>query len=153
MKKLIVDGNSIVNRAFYGIRMLTNADGMYTNAIYGFLNILFKYLDGEKPDGLCVAFDLSAPTFRHKQFDAYKANRKGMPEELKQQMPVLKEVLAAMNVKMLSLEGYEADDIIGTVSRKCDEDGIRCIILTGDKDGCSLLGQHRYKACYHKKGQ
>ncbi len=154
MKKLmIVDGNSIVNRAFYGIRMLTNADGMYTNAIYGFLNILFKYLDGEKPDGLCVAFDLSAPTFRHKQFDAYKANRKGMPEELKQQMPVLKEVLAAMNVKMLSLEGYEADDIIGTVSRKCDEDGIRCVILTGDKDDLQLASDNTViKLVTTKKG-
>ena len=150
---MIVDGNSIVNRAFYGIRMLTNADGMYTNAIYGFLNILFKYLDGEKPDGLCVAFDLSAPTFRHKQFDAYKANRKGMPEELKQQMPVLKEVLAAMNVKMLSLEGYEADDIIGTVSRKCDEDGIRCIILTGDKDDLQLASDNTViKLVTTKKG-
>lgn len=141
-KLMILDGNSIVNRAFYGIRLLTNSEGLYTNAIYGFLNILFKYIDEEKPDGLCVAFDLSAPTFRHKQYDKYKANRKGMPDELRQQMPVLKEVLAAMNIEMLSLEGYEADDIIGTVSKACENKSIKCVILTGDRDDLQLAGDN-----------
>ncbi len=137
-KLMILDGNSIVNRAFYGIRLLTNSEGLYTNAVYGFLNILFKYLEEEKPDGLSVAFDLSAPTFRHKQYDKYKANRKGMPEELRQQMPLLKEVLSAMNITMLSKEGYEADDIIGTVAKKCDSQNIKCVILTGDRDDLQL---------------
>jgi len=141
-KLMILDGNSIVNRAFYGIRLLTNSEGLYTNAIYGFLNILFKYIDEEKPDGLCVAFDLSAPTFRHKQYDKYKANRKGMPDELRQQMPMLKEVLAAMNIEMLSLEGYEADDIIGTVSKTCEDKSIKCVILTGDRDDLQLAGNN-----------
>ncbi len=142
MKKLmIIDGNSIVNRAFYGIRLLTNSEGLYTNAVYGFLNIMFRYLDTFKPTHLCVAFDVHAPTFRHKQYDGYKAKRKGMPEELKQQMPLLKEVLAAMNIPMLELEGYEADDIIGTVSRMCEEQGVECNILTGDKDDLQLASQ------------
>ncbi len=142
MKKLmIIDGNSIVNRAFYGIRLLTNSEGLYTNAVYGFLNIMFKYLDAFNPTHLCVAFDVHAPTFRHKQYNAYKANRKGMPEELRQQMPLLKEVLSAMNIPMLELEGYEADDIIGTVSRICEEQDVECNILTGDKDDLQLASQ------------
>ncbi|MDD3766809.1 MAG: DNA polymerase I [Eubacteriales bacterium] len=137
-KLMIIDGNSIVNRAFYGIRLLTNSEGLYTNAIYGFLNILFKYLEEENPDYLTVAFDLPGPTFRHEQFKEYKANRKGMPDELAQQMPILKEVLSAMNIDMLSLEGYEADDIIGTVSTICENENKGCIILTGDKDDLQL---------------
>ncbi|MCK9478046.1 MAG: DNA polymerase I [Firmicutes bacterium] len=137
-KLMILDGNSIVNRAFYGIRLLTNSEGLYTNAVYGFLNILFKYMDEEKPDYLCVAFDLPAPTFRHVQYKEYKAQRKPMPEELAVQIPVLKEVLSAMRVNMLSLEGYEADDIIGTVARHCEEGDINCVILTGDRDGLQL---------------
>jgi len=140
-KLMIIDGNSIVNRAFYGIRLLTNSEGLYTNAVYGFLNIMFRYLDAFNPTHLCVAFDVHAPTFRHKQFDGYKANRKGMPEELRQQMPLLKEVLAAMNIPMLEMAGYEADDIIGTVSRVCEEQGIECNILTGDKDDLQLASQ------------
>jgi len=139
MKKLmILDGNSIVNRAFYGIRLLTNSEGTYTNAVYGFINILLKYLDEEKPDFLCVAFDESAPTFRHLQFENYKAGRKGMPDELRQQMPILKDVLSAMNISMISAEGYEADDIIGTVSAYCLNASTECVILTGDKDNLQL---------------
>ena len=112
MKKLLIlDGNSIVNRAFYGVSLLSTGDGLYTNAIYGFLNILLKYTQSENPDYTVIAFDLKAPTFRHKKYDGYKANRKGMPEELHVQMPVLKEVLAAMNIACISLEGYEADDL------------------------------------------
>ena len=139
---MILDGNSIVNRAFYGIRLLTNKDGIYTNAIYGFLNILFKYISEENPTHLCVAFDVHAPTFRHKAFSEYKAQRKGMPDELRQQMPILKEILLAMNITMLELEGYEADDIIGTVSRICDENSIICNILTGDKDDLQLASKN-----------
>ncbi len=137
-KLMVLDGNSIVNRAFYGIRLLTNNEGLYTNAVYGFLNILLKYMEEEKPDGLLVAFDLHAPTFRHLQYDTYKANRKGMPDELRQQMPLLKEVLSAMNITMISKEGFEADDLIGTVSEICGEQGVKCVILTGDKDDLQL---------------
>lgn len=141
-KLLILDGNSIVNRAFYGIRLLTNKDGIYTNAIYGFLNILFKYITEENPTHLCVAFDVHAPTFRHEAYPEYKAQRKGMPDELKQQMPILKEILSAMNITMLELAGYEADDIIGTVSKICDDNNIICNILTGDKDDLQLASKN-----------
>lgn len=139
---MILDGNSIVNRAFYGIRLLTNKEGIYTNAVYGFLNILFKYIAEENPTHICVAFDVHAPTFRHKAYSEYKSQRKGMPEELRQQMPLLKEILYAMNIKMLELEGYEADDIIGTVSKICDENNIICNILTGDKDDLQLASKN-----------
>jgi len=135
---LIIDGNSIVNRAFYGIKLLTNKFGLFTNGIYGFLKIMFKHIDDVKPDYICVAFDLKAPTFRHKMYKEYKAQRKGMPEELRVQMPVLKEVLQAMNIAIIEKEGYEADDIIGTISRICDEEKIKCHILTGDKDDLQL---------------
>lgn len=141
-KLMILDGNSIVNRAFYGIRLLTNKDGIYTNAIYGFLNILFKYISEEKPTHLCVAFDVHAPTFRHNAYTEYKAQRKGMPDELRQQMPLLKEILYAMNIKMFELAGYEADDIIGTVSRICDENDVICNILTGDRDDLQLASKN-----------
>ncbi len=135
---LIIDGNSIINRAFYGIRLLSNKHGLFTNAIYGFLKIMLKHIDVLKPDYICVAFDLKAPTFRHKMYDGYKAQRKGMPNELRMQMPVMKEVLSAMNIAALEKEGFEADDIIGTVSRMCDEEGIKCHILTGDRDDLQL---------------
>lgn len=139
MKKLlIIDGNSIINRAFYGIKLLTNKHGLYTNAIYGFLNIMFKHLDELMPDCVAVAFDLKKPTFRHKMYPQYKAQRKGMPAELAQQMPVMKEILDAMNITILEKEGYEADDIIGTVSRMCREQDVECYILTGDKDDLQL---------------
>ncbi len=135
---IIIDGNSIVNRAYYGVRPLSTKSGIPTNGIFGFMNIMLKYTDEYAPEYICVAFDLKAPTFRHKMYDQYKAQRKGMPDDLAEQMPHLKELLAAMNVKMLSLEGYEADDIIGTVSRMCDEINIKCGIVTGDKDDLQL---------------
>lgn len=143
MKNLIIiDGNSIVNRAYYGVRPLSTKTGIPTNAIFGFMNIMLKYIEEYKPDYLCVAFDLKAPTFRHKLYDQYKAQRKGMPEDLAEQMPHLKEVLSAMNILQLSLEGYEADDIIGTVSRICDENELRCNIVTGDKDDLQLASEN-----------
>ena len=134
---LIVDGNSILNRAYYGIRPLSAPDGTPTNAVYGFLNILLKYLE-ETPDYLGVAFDLKAPTFRHKMFDDYKAQRKPAPDDFIVQIPIMKEVLSAMDCKCIELEGYEADDIIGTVSKICDENDVSCSILTGDKDDLQL---------------
>ncbi len=137
-KFLIIDANSIINRAFYGIRLLTAKDGTYTNAVYGFLNIFYKFKEEIKPDYIAAAFDLKAPTFRHKMFDGYKATRKPMPEELVPQIPLLKEVLTALNIPILEKEGYEADDIIGTVSARCTEEGIACMILTGDKDDLQL---------------
>jgi len=143
MKNLIIiDGNSIVNRAYYGVRPLSTKTGIPTNAIFGFMNIMLKYIDEYKPDYLCVAFDLKAPTFRHKMYDLYKAQRKGMPDDLAEQMPHLKEILSAMNILQLSLEGYEADDIIGTVSRICDESELRCNIVTGDKDDLQLASSN-----------
>ncbi len=143
MKNLIIiDGNSIVNRAYYGVRPLSTKTGIPTNAIFGFMNIMLKYIDEYKPDYLCVAFDLKSPTFRHRMYDQYKAQRKGMPDDLAEQMPHLKEVLSAMNILQLSLEGYEADDIIGTVSRICDENELRCNIVTGDKDDLQLASEN-----------
>ena len=143
MKKLlIVDGNSIINRAFYGIRLLTNKSGVFTNGIYGFLNILFKNIDEIEPDYVCVAFDLKAPTFRHKMYDGYKAQRKPMPKELAMQMPILKDVLSALNITMYEKEGYEADDIIGTISRICDEKNVECFIVTGDRDDLQLASEN-----------
>lgn len=140
-KLLVVDGNSIVNRAFYGImgnKMLQTADGTYTNAVYGFLAILFKELDDVKPDYIAVAFDLKAPTARHKMYDGYKATRKGMPEELASQMPILKKVLRAMNIVIIEKEGYEADDVLGTLSRIGEENGLEVVLLTGDRDSFQL---------------
>ena len=118
LKLLVLDGNSIVNRAFYGVRLLSTREGLYTNAIFGFLNILQKLTGEEQPDALCVAFDRKAPTFRHLAYEGYKAKRHAMPEELAMQMPVLKEVLDAMNIPRYELDGWEADDLLGTVSRK-----------------------------------
>lgn len=139
MKLLILDGNSIVNRAFYGIRTLNAPDGTPTNGVYGFLAILHKLIDEENPDSVCVAFDLKAPTFRHKRYDGYKAQRKGMPEELAVQMPVLKQVLDAMGIMRLELEGYEADDLLGTAAKRCAASGWDCRIVTGDKDSFQLI--------------
>lgn len=139
MKKLLIlDANSIVNRGFYAVRPLTNKDGLNTNAIFGFLNIFFKYFDEIKPDYVAAAFDVSAPTFRHKMYDGYKATRHKMPDELREQIPVLKDVLSAMNIPILELAGYEADDIIGTVSRVCEEQEVNCCVLTGDRDDLQL---------------
>lgn len=138
MKILAIDGNSILNRAFYGIRALSTKDGRFTNGIYGFLTILVKLRDEVKPDGVAIAFDLKAPTFRHKMYDGYKANRHGMPPELAQQLPVLKELLVALGYKIISLEGYEADDILGTVAEMC-KDSNDCFIATGDRDSFQLV--------------
>ena len=139
MKKLLIlDSNSILNRAFYGVRYLSAKDGTPTNAIYGFLNILLKLIKEQEPDYICAAFDVKAPTFRHKQYEGYKAQRKPMPEGLAAQMPLAKDVLRAMSVTILEKEGYEADDIIGTVARLCEESEISCFIATGDKDDLQL---------------
>ena len=138
---LIIDGNSIMNRAFYGImssKMLTTPEGMYTNAIYGFLAILFKELEDLKPEYIAVAFDLKAPTHRHKMFDGYKATRHGMPEELAEQMPVIKEILKDMNITIIEKEGFEADDILGTMSKNAEDAGINTTILSGDRDTFQL---------------
>ena len=138
MKLLVLDGNSIVNRAFYGIKLLTTHDGSYTNAIYGFLNILAKLLADETPDEVAIAFDLKAPTFRHKMYDQYKGTRKGMPQELADQLPALKELLAALGFVMVSREGWEADDILGTLAAACTARGDECRIATGDRDSLQL---------------
>ena len=116
-KIMLIDGNSIANRAFFGVPMLTNAKGEYTNAVYGFFNILLKLVDEEKPEHIGVAFDLKAPTFRHLKYDNYKGTRKGMPDELRSQMPIIKELLESMGIKLYGIEGYEADDILGTLSK------------------------------------
>lgn len=142
MKILAIDGNSIMNRAFYGIRMLSNDKGMFTNAITGFMNIYKKVFSEISPDGVVCAFDLKAPTFRHKKVSSYKANRKGMPEELAVQMPYIKEILKAMGVKVLEIEGFEADDILGTVSKICDISCDSCFILTGDRDSLQLVSDN-----------
>lgn len=139
MKLMILDGNSIVNRAFYGVRALTAPDGTPTNAVYGFMTILQRIYEDVKPEAVCVSFDLKAPTFRHKAFDSYKAQRKGMPEELAVQMPILKEMLDKMGIRRYELEGYEADDILGTVGRICENRGWECVIVTGDKDSLQLI--------------
>ena len=142
MLLLALDGNSIVNRAFYGVRPLTTRDGFYTNAIYGFLNILQKLLDETKPEALCVTFDQKAPTFRHLAYEGYKGTRKPMPEELAMQMPVLRQVLEAMRIPYYELEGWEADDLLGTISRRCEAAGWECDIATGDKDSLQLITNH-----------
>ena len=138
-KLMVIDGNSIVNRSFYGVRPLTTRDGLYTNAVYGFVTTLQRLLDEEEPEALCVTFDRREPTFRHLEYEGYKAQRKGMPEELAQQMPVLKEVLDAMDIPRYELAGYEADDLIGTISRKCEASGWACVVVTGDKDSLQLV--------------
>lgn len=139
MKLLAIDGNSIVNRAFYGIKVLTTKTGQYTNGIYGFLNILQRLEKQVEPDGVVIAFDLKAPTFRHKMYRDYKGTRKGMPRELAEQMPILRELLPALGYKTVSAEGYEADDFLGTFSRICQEQGADCYIATGDRDSLQLV--------------
>lgn len=142
MKLMVIDGNSIVNRSFYGVRPLTTKDGLYTNAVYGFVTTLQRLMDEEAPEAVCVTFDRKEPTFRHLEYEGYKAQRKGMPEELAQQMPVLKDVLDAMNIPRYELAGYEADDLIGTISRKCESAGWDCVIVTGDRDSLQLVTEH-----------
>lgn len=133
-KIVLIDGHSILNRAFYGLPVLTNSEGLHTNAVYGFLNILFKVLEEEQAGYVAVAFDLKAPTFRHKMFDGYKGTRKPMPQELHEQVPLMKEMLQAMDVPVMELEGYEADDILGTVSRQMEKQGLEVTIVSGDRD-------------------
>lgn len=142
MKLMVLDGNSIINRSFYGIRPLTTRDGLYTHAVYGFLTTLQRLLDEEKPEGLCVTFDRREPTFRHEADADYKATRHAMPEELAVQMPVLKQVLDAMDIPRYELVGFEADDLIGTISRRCEAAGWDCVIVTGDKDSLQLVTEH-----------
>ena len=133
-KIVLLDGHSLLNRAFYGIPLLTNSAGVHTNAVYGFLNILFKILDEEQAQYLAVAFDLHAPTFRHKRYEAYKGTRHAMPDELREQVPLMKNMLTAMGVPLMMLEGYEADDLIGTISRKAEEQDLDVRIISGDRD-------------------
>ena len=142
MKLMVLDGNSVINRAYYGVRALTTKDGFFTNAIYGFLNILEKLRAEEQPDALCVAFDLKAPTFRHLQYDGYKATRHPMPDELAMQMPVMKDVLRAMQIPIFECEGWEADDVIGTIGKRCSHAGWNCVIVTGDRDSLQLIDEH-----------
>ena len=139
MNLMIIDGNSIVNRAFYGVRALNAPDGTPTNAVYGFVAIFQRIYDEVKPDAVCVSFDLKEPTFRHKAYDGYKAQRKPMPDELAVQMPLLKDVLDAMGIRRYELAGYEADDILGAFSRTCENDGWTCTVVTGDKDSLQLI--------------
>ena len=139
MKLLAIDGNSILNRAFYGIKLLTNKKGQFTNAIFGFMNIYLRNIGDIKPDAVAVAFDLRSPTFRHKAVSYYKANRKGMPPELAEQLPRVKELLGLMGVKVVECEGYEADDILGTLSKLCSDSGNECFVLTGDRDSLQLI--------------
>ncbi len=142
MKVLAIDGNSIINRAYYGIRILSTIEGIFTNAIYGFTNILFKLIDENNPDMILVAFDLKAPTFRHKMYSEYKAGRKPMPEELRSQIPIMKDLLRAFGCGVLELEGYEADDILGTIAKKANEKGDSCVIATGDRDSLQLVSEN-----------
>ena len=154
MKLLILDGNSVINRAYFGVRPLTTRDGLYTHAIYGFLNILERMEKEEQPDAVCVAFDLHGPTFRHEKYDGYKATRHAMPEELAQQMPVMKQVLTAMNIPIYECQGWEADDVIGTVGRICGENDWDCVIVTGDRDSLQLIDDHvSVKLVISKPGQ
>lgn len=142
MKLLVLDGNSILNRAFYGVKLLSTKNGFYTNAIYGFLNILSKLKEEITPDAVAIAFDMKSPTFRHKCYDGYKAKRKGMPEELYMQFPVLKELLSHLGYKLVEKEGFEADDILGTLAQSCTNSGNTCIIATGDKDSLQLVNKN-----------
>ena len=154
MKLLILDGNSVINRAYFGVRPLTTREGLYTHAIYGFLNILEKAEKEEQPDAICVSFDLHGPTFRHLQYDGYKATRHGMPEELAMQMPVMKDVLRAMNIPIYECQGWEADDVIGTVGRICSNNGWECVVVTGDRDSLQLIDENVHvKLVLSKAGQ
>ena len=133
-KLVLIDGHSILNRAFYGVPDLTNSQGLHTNAVYGFLNILFKILEEEKPDFLAVAFDVKAPTFRHEIYKEYKGTRKPMPKELHEQVPVMKEVLSAMGIRTLEQPGLEADDILGTLAKRAQKEGVDVALVSGDRD-------------------
>ncbi len=133
-KVVLIDGHSILNRAFYGVPPLTNADGIPTNAVYGFLNILLKVLEEEAPQYLCVAFDVKDPTFRHIKYPEYKGTRKGMPQELHEQVPIVKEVLKSMGIHIMEQPGFEADDILGTIATRAEEEGMEVSLVSGDRD-------------------
>ena len=152
MKLLILDGNSVINRAYFGVKPLTNREGLYTHAIYGFLNILEKMEKEEQPDAVCVSFDLHGPTFRHLRYDGYKATRHGMPEELAMQMPVMKDVLRAMRIPIYECQGWEADDVIGTVGRICSNNGWECVVVTGDRDSLQLIDENVHVKLVVTKG-
>ena len=141
-KMVLIDGHSILNRAFYGVPDLSNAQGLHTNAVYGFLNIMFKILEEEKPEFLAVAFDVHAPTFRHELYKEYKGTRKPMPEELREQVPVIKEVLKAMGVCTVEKAGLEADDILGTLAKKGEKDGMEVALVSGDRDLLQIASNH-----------
>ncbi len=141
-KLVLIDGHSILNRAFYGVPDLSNAEGLHTNAIYGFLNIMFKILEEEKPEYLAVAFDVHAPTFRHKMYEAYKGTRKPMPEELREQVPVMKEILKAMHITIMEQAGLEADDILGTLAKKAEQAGLEVSLVSGDRDLLQIATDH-----------
>ena len=154
MKLLILDGNSVINRAYFGVKPLTTRDGLYTHAIYGFLNILERMEKEEQPEAVCVAFDLHGPTFRHLKYEGYKATRHAMPEELVQQMPIMKDVLRAMNIPIYECQGWEADDVIGTVGKICSQQDWECVIVTGDRDSLQLIdGNVHVKLVISKPGQ
>ena len=154
MKLLILDGNSVINRAFFGVKPLTTREGLYTHAIFGFLNILERMEKEEQPDAVAVAFDLHGPTFRHLRYDGYKATRHAMPEELAQQMPYTKEILRAMNIPIYECQGWEADDVIGTVGRICSNNAWQCVIVTGDRDSLQLIDDYvNVKLIISKPGQ
>ena len=154
MKLMILDGNSVINRAYFGVKPLTNRDGLFTHAIYGFLNILERMEKEEQPDAVCVSFDLHGPTFRHLKYDGYKATRHGMPEELAMQMPVMKDVLRAMNIPIYECQGWEADDVIGTVGKICSNNGWECVVVTGDRDSLQLIDENVHiKLVLTKGGQ
>lgn len=138
-KLVLIDGHSILNRAFYGVPDLSNAEGLHTNAIYGFLNIMFKILEEEKPEYLAVAFDVHAPTFRHKMYEAYKGTRKPMPEELREQVPVMKEILKAMHITIMEQAGLEADDILGTLAKKAEQAGLEVSLVSLGTEICCRL--------------
>lgn len=154
MKLLILDGNSVINRAYFGVKPLTTREGLYTHAVFGFLNILERMEKEEQPDAVAVAFDLHGPTFRHLRYDGYKATRHGMPEELAQQMPVMKDVLRAMNIPIYECQGWEADDVIGTVGKICSNNHWQCVIVTGDRDSLQLIDENvKVKLVITKAGQ
>ena len=141
-KLALIEGHSILNRAFYGVPDLRNAEGLHTNAIYGFLNIMFKILEEEKPEYLAVAFDVHAPTFRHKMYEAYKGTRKPMPEELREQVPVMKENLKSMHITIMEQAGLEADDILGTLAKKAEQAGLEVSLVSGDRDLLQIATDH-----------
>ena len=154
MKLMILDGNSVINRAFFGVKPRTTKEGLFTHAIYGFLNILDRMEKEEQPDAVCVSFDLHGPTFRHLKYDGYKATRHGMPDELRQQMPIMKDVLRAMNIPIYECQGWEADDVIGTVGRICSNNDWECVIITGDRDSLQLIDKNVHvKLVISKPGQ